>query len=247
MAKKLNLRFYKRVGVEKNDDGFVIKLDQYVLKTPDQKPADKRILLLPTQKAAELVAAEWDAQGDEVDPRTMPVTRLLNVAIARTPEARDELISEAQKYAGSDLLCYRSAETRLYLEHQIENWDPVLDWAAKQGVVLKTTEGLEVIAQDPAALEVVGDYARGLDDIALTLFVHLLSTFGSTVLAMAVMEGYLSPEEGFAKSRLDELWQIKYWGQDEFAQERTDAIAQEITALCRLLDFYRTSYGPGYC
>ena len=237
MAKALGKRFYKSVSVAPEGAGFVILLDKYRLKTPGKKAADKKTLLLPRQDIADLVAAEWDAQGDKVDPRTMPITRLLNVAVARTPETREELISEAQKYTGSDLLCYRSAETRLYLEHQSENWNPVLDWAAGQGVALRTTEGLEVISQDPAALEAVADYARWLDDIALTLFVHLLSTFGSTVLAMAVMARHLSPEEGFAKSRLDELWQIKYWGQDEIAQERTDAIAQEITALCRLLDY----------
>ena len=52
---------------------------------------------------------------------------------------------------------------------------------------------------------------------------------------MAVMEGHLSGEAAFAQSRLDELWQIKYWGQDEIAGERTEAMRAEITALCRLL------------
>jgi len=235
MAKTLNKRFYKEVSVAPEDGGYVIKLDQYTLKTPAKKASDKQTLLLPHEKYAELVASEWAAQGDEVDPRTMPVTRLLNVAIARTPETREDLIAEARKYAGSDLLCYRSNETRLYLEHQAENWDPVLDWAAGQGVSLKTTEGLEVIAQDETSLDAVANYAKSLDDIALTLFVHLLSTFGSAVLGMTVMTGHLSGEAAYKLSRLDELWQIKYWGQDEEAQERSDAIEAEIIALCQLL------------
>ena len=75
----------------------------------------------------------------------------------------------------------------------------------------------------------------GLDDVALTLFVHLLATYGSTVLGMAVMKGRLSAEEAFTQSRLDEIWQIKYWGQDEIAQERTDAMTAELTALSKLL------------
>ena len=240
MAKALSKRFYKTVGVERlsgnsGDGEFVIKLDQYVLKTPGQKHADKKTLLLPTERIAKLVAAEWDAQGEKIDPRTMPVTRLLNVAVERTPETREELIAEARKYAGSDLLCYHSGESRLYLEHQAENWGPILSWAAAQGVALETTEGLTVIAQAEASLDAAADFARGLDDIALTLFVHLLATYGSTVLGMAVMKGHLSAEEAFTQSRLDEIWQIKYWGQDEIAQERTDAMAAELTALCKLL------------
>ena len=235
MAKALNKRFYKTVSVAPEGDGFVVKLDQYTLKTPAKKASDKKTLLLSTKRVADLVAGEWEAQGDKIDPRTMPVTRLLNVAIARTPETREELVAEARKYAGTDLLCYRSAETRLYLEHQAENWDPLLDWAAGRGVRLTTTEGLEVIAQPEASLDAVAAYASELDDIALTLFVHLLSIFGSAVLGMAVMEGHLTGEAAFTQSRLDELWQIKYWGQDEIAQERTEAMRAEITALCRLL------------
>jgi len=230
VAKKLNKRFYKEVNVAAEEGGFVIKLDAYTLKTPGKKANDKKTLLLPHEKYADLVAAEWAAQGDDV-----PVTRLLNVAIARTPETRDELVAEARKYAGTDLLCYRSAETRLYLEHQAENWDPILNWAAGQGVKLKTTEGLEVIDQPEASLDAVADYARSLDDIALTLFVHLLSTFGSAVLGMAVMRGHMSGEAAFTQSRLDEIWQIKYWGEDEEAKARADAIREEIRALCQLL------------
>ena len=235
MAKQLNKRFYKTVSVAPEGDGFVVKLDQYTLKTPAKKASDKKTLLLSTKRVADLVAGEWEAQGDKIDPRTMPVTRLLNVAIARTPETREELVAEARKYAGTDLLCYRSAETRLYLEHQAENWDPLLKWAVGRGVRLTTTEGLEVIAQPEASLDAVAAYASELDDIALTLFVHLLSIFGSAVLGMAVMEGHLTGEAAFTQSRLDELWQIKYWGQDEIAQERTEAMRAEITALCRLL------------
>ena len=235
MAKALSKRFYKTVSVVPERDGFVVKLDQYSLKTPAKKSSDKKTLLLPSERVAELVASEWNAQGDKIDPISMPITRLLNVAIARTPETRDELIAEARKYAGTDLLCYRSAETRLYLEHQAENWDPLLAWAAEQGVTLTTTEGLEVIDQPEASLDAVAAYASDLDDIALTLFVHLLSTFGSTVLGLAVMKGHLSGEAAFAQSRLDELWQIKYWGQDEIAGERTETIRAEITALCQLL------------
>ena len=93
MAKALSKRFYKTVSVVPERDGFVVKLDQYSLKTPAKKSSDKKTLLLPNECLAELVASEWDAQGDKIDPISMPITRLLNVAIARTPETRDELIA----------------------------------------------------------------------------------------------------------------------------------------------------------
>ena len=60
MAKALNKRFYKTVSVEEAEGGFVIKLDQYTLKTPAKKASDKKTLLLPSERLAELVASEWD-------------------------------------------------------------------------------------------------------------------------------------------------------------------------------------------
>lgn len=231
MAKSLNSRFYKTVSTAKEEGGYAVMLDQYRLKTPG-----KMTLLLPSQPLAQLTANEWEAQGEKIDPSTMPITRLLNVAIERTPSRREELIAEARKYASTDQLCYRSAQTRLFLEYQAQHWDPVLDWAKGKGVALRTTESLVALEQEAASLDAVARYASGLDDIALTLFVHLTSTFGSAVLAMAVHENHLDGAKAYELSRLDEVWQIKQWGQDEEAQERTDAIEAEITALCAILE-----------
>lgn len=231
MAKKFAKRFYKDVSTEKSEGGWLIKLDGRTLKTPG-----KIVLLVPSEKAAQLIAAEWDAQTDYIRPELMPVTRLLNVAVEQTPDNRDALIAEARKYAGTDVLCYREGEVRLHHEEQAAKWDPVLAWAAEQGVALKSTDTLIAIQQNDAALDAVADFARGLANMELTLFVHLVAVFGSAVLAMSVMKNHLTGEAAFDLSRLDELWQIKYWGEDEEAEERAEAIRTEVNALCELLE-----------
>jgi len=231
MAKKAARRFYKEVTVAPGEGGWLVQLDGRILKTPG-----KITLLIPTEKAAKLVAAEWDAQTEHIRPEIMPVTRLLNVAIEQTPDNRAALIAEARKYAGTDVLCYREGEKRLQAEEQAEKWDPVLAWAAEQGVTLKTTDSLMAIEQDDSALDAVAGFARGLHDMPLTLFVHLVAVYGSAILAMAVMKNHLTGEAAFELSRLDELWQIKYWGEDEEAKERSDAIRAEVIALCELLE-----------
>lgn len=231
MAKKIAKRFYKEVTTAKADGGWVVQLDGRTLKTPG-----KLTLLLPSEKVATLIAAEWEAQEEYIRPETMPVTRLLNVAVEQTPDNREALISEARKYAGTDLLCYREGEMRLLKEHQAEKWDPILSWAAEQGAALKTTESLIAIEQNHKALEAIADFARNLADMQLTLFVHLVAVFGSSVLAMAVLKSHLDGEAAFELSRLAEIWQIKYWGEDEEAKERTDSIRDEVNALCELLE-----------
>ncbi len=230
MAKVANKRFYKDVSVKEVDGGFWVQLDGRTLKTPG-----KHVLIAPTRIAAELIAAEWDAQGDDIIPTSMPVTRLLNVAVEQTPDNREALIAEARKYAGTDVLCYREGTVRLHAEEQNKLWNPVLDWAKTQGVNLETTSALNVIKQPQSSLDAIANYARRLDDVFLTLYVHLTSVFGSAILAMAVLEKQLEGEAAYDLSRLDELWQIKYWGEDYEAKDRTEAIKNEINALCALI------------
>ena len=231
MAKNFAKRFYKHVSVVQGEGGWRVQLDGRTLKTPG-----KMTLLVPSEKAAQLIAAEWDAQTEFIRPEVMPVTRLLNVAVEQTANNREALIAEARKYAGTDVLCYREGEVRLHHEEQAAKWDPIVEWAAEQGVALKTTDSLIAIEQDASALNAVANFARGLKDMPLTLFVHLVAVYGSAVLAMAVMKAHLSGEAAYELSRLDELWQIKYWGEDEEAKERSEAIRTEVIALCELLE-----------
>jgi len=60
---KFAKRFYKEVTVEPKDGGYVILLDGRVLKTPKKQP-----LIIDNEKRAKLVAAEWEAQAEEINP-----------------------------------------------------------------------------------------------------------------------------------------------------------------------------------
>jgi len=223
-------RFYKDVTTGVLEDGFGVMLDGRVLKTPG-----KKILVVAQKAHADLVAQEWDAQIDDIRPETMPVTRLINVAIEHTPDNRDRLVDEARRYAGTDLLCYRAEAPIELTELQAEKWDPVLDWAAKIGIELKTTNAVLAIEQNPQSLDAVGAYASAKNDLNLTLLVHLTAVFGSAILGMAVMENHLTGARAFELSRLDNLYQIKQWGEDEEAAENTARLESEVIALCKII------------
>ncbi len=223
-------RFYKVVTVVPAGVDYAVHLDGRELKTPG-----KHALHVPSQALAELVAAEWDAQLDEINPASMPVTRLVNVATEQTPNNRDALITEARNYAGSDLLCYRAPAPKDLTERQAERWTPWLDWAERRGIKLDITEGITAIPQTERSLNAVSDYAALLDDLYLTLFVHFTAVFGSAVLAMAVMERALPAEEAFELSRLDEVFQTELWGDDEEAAANRSALRAETIALAAIL------------
>ncbi|WP_409432320.1 ATP12 family chaperone protein [Litorimonas sp. RW-G-Af-16] len=228
-------RFYKDVTVEAGESGYVVLLDGRQLKTPGKKS-----LNLPTQGLAQLIAAEWDAQVDEINPAIMPITRLANVALERTPDHRDDIVLEARNYAGTDLLCYRAPDPADLTQRQITQWGPWLEWAKARGVDLTAVTGIVAVEQAEGSLDAVADYARNLSDIDLTLFVHFTAVFGSAILGMAVMEGALSAEDAFELSRLDEAYQIEAWGVDDEAKIRTDNIRAELLALAEILNVRET-------
>jgi chaperone required for assembly of F1-ATPase len=231
MAKKPAKRFYETVSYKEVNGVYIIFLDERALKTPG-----KKMFSVPSKALAQAVAKEWDDQTDKIIPTDMPLTRLLNVAIEQTPDNRASLFLEARRYAGTDLLCYRAPEPRLLAERQSEQWDSWVKWSASKGVDLKTTHTLLAIEQSEVALSAVENYAASLDDIRLSLFVHLIAVYGSVILAMAVMEGELKAGKAFDISRLDSLYQIELWGEDEEAAEIIAALKSETEALGKILE-----------
>ena len=57
--------------------------------------------------------------------------------------------------------------------------------------------------------------------------------FGSAILAIAVLRGWLSGEQAFELSRLDEAYQEEKWGVDAEAAERTARLFEEAGLLQR--------------
>lgn len=208
-------RFWTKVAVVPEGEGFGVTLDGRPLRTPLKAP-----LRLPTRNFAEEVAREWAAQEGEVRPATMPATRLANSALHKVPEQRAEVVDMLASYGASDLLCYRAEAPRKLVERQAAAWDPLLDWArAAHGAALRTGLGIMPVEQPAEALERLRAPMEAMDDFTLAAFHDLVTLSGSLVLALAVAEGRLSAEEGWALSRVDEEFQIEEWGEDEEAAE----------------------------
>lgn len=206
-------RFWAEAVVARVPGGHEVRLDDRVLRTPLRSP-----LLLPTAAMAEAVAAEWDASGERIDPLAMPVTRSANSAVDKVAPQRAEVAALLAEYGATDLLCYRAEGPDELVRRQADAWDPLLDWAATtHGARLIPTTGVMPRAQDGAALAALRGPLDDADPFALTALHDLVALSGSLVIALAVAEAALDPNEAWAVSRLDEDWQAELWGADEEA------------------------------
>jgi len=207
-------RFWKAATPVARDGGWAVDLDGRAVKTPA-----KAALIVPTEPMAKAIAAEWDAQVDQIDPRTMPVTRGANAAIDKVSVMMREVVDELAGYGGTDLLCYRATTPAELRQQQADQWDPWLIWSAQAlDAPLNTGDGVMHVAQPPESLaRLRGEVAR-LDAFSLAGLHDLVALSGSLVLALAVTKGKLTPQEAWTLSRLDELWQNAQWGADDDAE-----------------------------
>jgi chaperone required for assembly of F1-ATPase len=226
-SSELRRRFYAAAEPGAVEDGFGVLLDGRPLRTPAGVK-----MQLPTPAVAQLVAAEWAAQGERITIADMPATRLAFTAIDRAPQHREEVAREVADRAASDALCYFAEEPEALVEQEVTRWGPMLDWAASDlGLQLVRISGLIHQPQPEASLERVRALALELSDFELTGLVVAAGLFGSAILALALQRGQLSGDEAFDLSRLDEAFQQARWGVDEDAAKRTARQRHEAQAL----------------
>lgn len=223
-------RFYKAVDIAEAEGGWTVQLDGRAIRTPM-----KHGLVAPTRRLAELMAAEWNAQGERIDPFTMPVTRLAHGAIDSAAMNRDAIIAEVLKYAGTDLLRHRGEDASL-VKRQAKAWDPYLDWAETTlGARLPAVTGIMPAATTPAAMDALKTRANRYDAWRLTALGQATALTTSAVLGFALVEGQASAEAVFTASRVDEDFQIEHWGGDAEAEARAERLKAECLALGDML------------
>lgn len=228
-------RFWKAAEVTETAQGFGVRLDGRPVKTPA-----KRSLAAPTRALAQAVAAEWDAQGEVIDPRSMPFTRTVNAAIDKVAVQKAEVAEMLAAYGDSDLLCYRAEAPAELVERQAAAWDPMLDWAATVlGARLEVRSGVMHVPQHPAALARLSARTHALDHFELAAFHDLVSLTGSLVLGFAAAEDAAPAVSLWEVSRVDEIWQAEQWGRDDEAEaaagikEAAFLHAKQVFDMCR--------------
>lgn len=228
-------RFYKQVSVAAAEGGFQIHLDGRPVRTPA-----KHLLTIPSIALAEAIAAEWDAQAENIEPANMPLTRHANTVLDRVAAHRDAVVTEIARFGESDVICYRADWPTDLAAAQSAAWDPFVAWArTRYDVSLACTQGIIHTPQSADAITRLHHAVDAMSDWQLAPLHTITTITGSLVIALAVAEGQASKEEAWQAGQLDELFQIEKWGDDPLAAKARAARQTDLEAAARFLELLK--------
>jgi chaperone required for assembly of F1-ATPase len=223
-------RFYASAGVGETDGGFTVTLDGKPIKTPSG-----RTVIVPARSLAEAIAAEWRAQGEVIEPLTMPLTRLANSVVQGVVDQAEAVRDDVARYFSSDLLFYRAGHPEVLVAREAAHWDPILFWAAETlGAHFMLAEGVMHVRQPEPAIAAA---RAGLpaDPWAIAAM-HMITTLtGSALLALALLHGAIDPDQAWAAAHVDEDWNAEKWGVDAEVAARRAAKLVDFRAAAGVL------------
>jgi chaperone required for assembly of F1-ATPase len=219
-------RFYKAAAVSAAGKDFQILLDGREVKTPA-----RNTLAVSSERLAQAIAAEWESQGEKVDPRSMPFTGLANAAIDRVAPDPKAFARSLAAFGETDLLCYRAEGPAALAARQAEVWDPLLAWARRRfDVDFETVGGVMHRPQPEMTLRQLRHAVECRSAFELAGLSPLVTISGSLVIALALAEGAVDLDSAWAASSLDEAWQFEQWGEDLEAAAVLEARQREFAA-----------------
>jgi chaperone required for assembly of F1-ATPase len=225
-------RFYTTAEAREEEGGFALRLDGKRAMTPGKQP-----LVVPRRELADAIVNEWLAQGDLIDPATMPVTRLANSAIDGVAPRIAEVRQPIRGYAASDLLYYRAGEPAELVTKQREAWDPILAWAEQRfGARFMLSEGVMHVAQPERTLIAIAAGIDAFDEPFRLAGLSLAASLsGSALIALALADGFLDVADAWSVAHVDEDWNIEKWGEDAEAKRRRDLRFRDFQAAAMAL------------
>ncbi|XP_001356090.2 ATP synthase mitochondrial F1 complex assembly factor 2 [Drosophila pseudoobscura] len=217
-------RFYKKTSVLYTDGGYEVVLDHRKLKTPKGAP-----FTVKSEPLAIAVATEFDSQRDHIERSRMHLSALCFTAIDNPNNLNKlDMVNYLLNYMPTDTVLFQYDDERDLKELQKNEWDPVIEWFNQrfETNLQKTMNITPPTITDEDRVKVAKHFqSYSLD--TLHGFVYAVDTLKSIILACAVIEQMLPVEKAVALSRLEEEYQIKFWGRVEWSH---DLSQQELQA-----------------
>lgn len=212
--------------LSEGDGFFEVQRNGRLLMTPAGNPYRFRVRML-----AEAILAEWQAQGEKIDTKTMPITQLAATALDVVPKDRAKINESLVAYTSSELLCHRAEHPDDLARKQHEVWQPIIDWCKGGfGVDFSLGGGVMPVRQQKETIETLKMALKSFDDMLIAGLSLAVESSGSLILGLALAEGHMKAEDVLKAAELDVDYQAKTWGKDPVTQARQDAVLADLKA-----------------
>lgn len=209
-------RFWKEATVAEVEGGWQVMLDGRAVKTQAGSAQ-----IVPNRALAEALADEWAAQGDTVDPQSLPLRDLADLAIDVIAPDRAGAVAKLRGYGETDTLCYRAEPDEPLHARQLEVWEPPLCAAeARWQIHFERINGVIHRPQSDATLARLEQVLAAQDNLTLAALTTLSSLAASLVIGLAAIEPGADGAALWAAAELEEVWQADLWGKEAEAEER---------------------------
>ncbi|MDE2561485.1 MAG: molecular chaperone [Sphingomonadales bacterium] len=232
-------RFWKQAGMQPARDGWQAALDGRGVRTVAGAPQ-----IVPTQALAEALAAEWEAQGQEVDPGRFVLRDLADYAIDVVAPDHAAAIDALLPYGDTDTLLYRAdPDEPLYRRQQAE-WEPLVTAAeARLGASFTRVSGVLHRAQPEATAARLRTELETLGAFDLAALRTLAGIAASLIAGLAALDPQADTGALFDAAHLEETWQAELWGQDAEAEAARAARRAAFVAAARFAALARRAAG----
>ncbi len=152
----------------------------------------------------------------------------LEKALISISACKQEGVVKLIQYLETDLLFFFAVDKDLNLSQQ-QKWKPILDMFYQTfGISLQITQGLDVPQQEQSLYDTFKVYLKNMDDVSFVCLYKLALCMRSVLLAWAMINEKISPEEAYEAALLEELWQAQRWGNVDEAEKKRLEIKTEI-------------------
>ena len=208
-------RFYREVSVAPVGGGWQVLLDTRGVKSVGGSPQ-----VVPTKALAGALAAEWAAQGEQLDPASFLLRDLADYALDVVAHDHQTAVTALLRFAETDTLCYRAEPDEALAERQDAVWEPLLKNAeARWDMHFERVAGIIHRPQPKNTLARLEAVLGALDRFQLAAVTTLASLAASLVIGLAAVESDADAELLWDAANLEEDWQAEMWGKDYEAVE----------------------------
>jgi len=207
-------RFWQDVAVAPVHGGWQVVLDGRPLRT--QGGAQQ---VVPSGALAEMLAAEWRAQPEEIDPHGFPLRDLTDFALDKVQAEHAGMVERLLRFAETDTLCYRADPDEPLFRRQLDLWEPLLTACeARLAIRFERVSGVGHRTQPAATIAALRQQLENADVFTIAALTTLASLASSLVVALAALEPGADADALFAASNAEEDWQAEQWGWDYEAE-----------------------------